>query len=651
MVRDRLVLAVLAGAAIGIFLIDLFVVQEPALPAAIYAVPIFLAAWWLRPGYVAALSLLVGSLELTAALTSPTHPLLLVIYITGIAAFGVLGTALAARFRREAALSIEAESRARELEAVAREKERFYRQSHVEHERWRAMAESMLDLVAMADAAGRITYINPAYQQRAGYSLDPSIPPEQYANYYQFRHPDGTMYELEDLPIRRAALRGEEVRGAEVVERTRDGRKIIGIFNAAPLRDSEGRVVGAVSVGRDVTAQREVEAERDALMASLTETNRRLLEANQTRSAIARTAELRAAELRSILNHMVEAVFVCDAGGRLTLANQAAERLLGQISFEEANLSVADLRAVLSTRFPDGRPIPPGRQPLVRALAGETLRHEDLMVRVPHTDTDLHVRVSASPLRDGHGAIIGAVSLSMDVSELVELEHLKDQLITVAAHELKTPVAIMKGYAQVLLRKSSDLSPERRRILECIDRGAGRIDSVVQEILDVSLLNSGGFQLTLERVDLAQFVGQAADRVAITSPNHRVCLTGVGRVSVLADRHRLDQVLDNLLDNAVRYSPAGGVVEVEIGVEADRAVVSVRDNGIGIPLRKQARIFERLYRAHSGTPHDYGGMGVGLYLAREIVRLHGGEMGFESTEGVGSTFRFSLPLGETHAEA
>jgi signal transduction histidine kinase len=113
---------------------------------------------------------------------------------------------------------------------------------------------------------------------------------------------------------------------------------------------------------------------------------------------------------------------------------------------------------------------------------------------------------------------------------------------------------------------------------------------------------------------------------------------------VQADRIRLERVLDKLLDNAVRYSPRGGLIEVSMCVREEQATVCVSDNGVGIARAKQERIFERFYRAHTDTPHDYGGMGVGLYISREIIAQHGGTMWFTSEEGHGSSFCFSLPV-------
>jgi signal transduction histidine kinase len=240
--------------------------------------------------------------------------------------------------------------------------------------------------------------------------------------------------------------------------------------------------------------------------------------------------------------------------------------------------------------------------------------------------------------------VVAAVTVVRDVTELTELDRLKDEFISVAAHELKTPVTIMKGYAEVLLRSANDQLAEHRGILMAIDRGANRIDRVVRDLLDISQLHLGRLAVRREPVDLALLVKRIVDRAAVTAPQHRIRLLSVASVPVRGDPERLEQAVHTLVDNAIRYSPRGGDVDVRVAVRAGQAIVSVRDQGVGIPAARQTRIFERFYRAHGDSPNDYGGMGVGLYIAREIVRQLEGTMWFESHEGQGSTFGFSLPL-------
>lgn len=388
---------------------------------------------------------------------------------------------------------------------------------------------------------------------------------------------------------------------------------------------------------------RGIEGQGEAILVLVIETTEQVLARNRIEE-LAAVAQRRAAELRAILDNIVDGVFVCDTQGRITLANEAGVRLLGLGSLEEVRRALADFPALLRERHLDGRPVAADELPLARAMAGQIVTQEDAIFCNPRTQRDVYARTSAAPIRDEQGNIVGAVAVSTDVTELTELDRLKDQFIAVAAHELKTPVTIMKGYAQALLRTSDEIAPPRRRMLEAIDRGANRIDAVVKDLLDISRLHLGRLELVIERIDLPALVTDVADRLALTTMRHRIRVVASEPVVVPGDRDRLEQVLINLLDNAIKYSPKGGDIDVAVAVRDQQAVVSVRDYGVGIATEKRDRLFQRFYSAHSGTPFDYGGMGVGLYISKEIVTRHRGLMWFESEESRGSTFYFSLPL-------
>lgn len=241
-----------------------------------------------------------------------------------------------------------------------------------------------------------------------------------------------------------------------------------------------------------------------------------------------------------------------------------------------------------------------------------------------------------------------AVLAEQRAADAVELDRLKDQFVRVAAHELKTPVAIMKGRAQLLLRSADERDQARRKSLDAICRGADRIDKIIEDLVDVSQLQLGRLDFFKEDVDLSALVGEIAGRVGSGSARHQIRLIRPDSAIVHGDPRRLAYVIRTLVDNAIRYSPDGGDIDIELRAQGDAVELSVRDRGIGIPASKQARIFERFYRAHTDTPHDRGGMGVGLFLSRGIVAAHGGTMWFESQEAQGSKFTFRLPSGAEH---
>ena len=347
------------------------------------------------------------------------------------------------------------------------------------------------------------------------------------------------------------------------------------------------------------------------------------------------------AEVRAALGGMADAVLVVSAPGRVVDANPAAVELLGAHDRGDLLLPVESFVSRFQLRYPDGTPIPPASSPISRALAGETLRGFEALLRRAE-GSDVVVGITASAVREPRGPPRLAVAVLRDMSELRRFEEMRDEFLATAAHEFKTPLAVVKAYAQLLRKREAPETPP----LEVIDRQVERLNRLVQQLLEVSRFRIGGPELRRERYDLSEQVRQVTEEMQRRTPAHRLRLEEGAAAPVVADRRRIEQVLVNLLDNAVKFSPGGGEVASRVSLRDGEAVVSVRDAGVGIPRDRQSRVFERYYRAHVGTAHDYGGIGVGLDMSREIVARHGGRMWFESQEGVGSIFSFSLPLAE-----
>jgi two-component system, OmpR family, phosphate regulon sensor histidine kinase PhoR len=182
-------------------------------------------------------------------------------------------------------------------------------------------------------------------------------------------------------------------------------------------------------------------------------------------------------------------------------------------------------------------------------------------------------------------------------------------------------------------------------MLEAISRASDRMQSLIADLMDLASITEGRLALRRERVDLVEIARAAVHQVrSAPAASHRVAVVASEAATVLVDRPRVEHVARQLVENAVRYSPGRGGIEVEVRRDHRNAILRVRDEGIGIPAERQGRIFEPFYRAHAGTPHDFGGVGIGLYLARQIALAHGGDIRFESAEGVGSTFEMRLPI-------
>ncbi len=392
--------------------------------------------------------------------------------------------------------------------------------------------------------------------------------------------------------------------------------------------------------------QEQIEARQklEGLSTRLSGANEALVEANIRSAELASLAQQRAIELEAIIANIADAVFVCDQDGKILLINDAGLEMVGLDAKSGEFRTLKDYLAAARIRYLTGKVVPPEDLAVSQALRGKVVRGMEEIIFDAHAHRDRYIIVSAAPIRDQEGNLQGAVEVQSDITRLKELDQLKDQFITVAAHEIKTPVTAIKGFAQSLLRSPAVLDPKQRSALETIVRQSDRIDALVRDFLEISRMRRGPTKLSRERVDLTAMVGRVVRRMMPSTAKHQVDLSRGDPAWVEGEPDRLEEVVMNLLENAMRYSPRGGDVNVQVVRDGTKAIVSVRDNGVGIPEARRRNVFERFYRAHIGTPEDYGGLGVGLYISREIVRQHGGDMWFDTQEGKGSTFYFSLPL-------
>lgn len=221
---------------------------------------------------------------------------------------------------------------------------------------------------------------------------------------------------------------------------------------------------------------------------------------------------------------------------------------------------------------------------------------------------------------------------------------LRDEFLSAAAHELKTPVTLVLGYAQILQRRAPAADTRARRALDVLNVQSERLATLVATLLNVSRIQLGQFSLDRQPVDVCALIRRAVDETQPTLEHHTVsCVCPEGPLIVDGDAARLEQVVQNLLQNAIKYSPAGGSITVTVSQVGEYAQVTVTDPGIGIPRAAQMHLFERFYRAPNVAGTNISGMGIGLYIVGEIVSRHGGTVEVDSAEGKGSSFTICLP--------
>lgn len=511
-----------------------------------------------------------------------------------------------------------------------------------------AVLEAMADGVFVYDQEGQIVQMNTA----AGELLFPGVDIDFAASslqerlaFLQVRDVQGQPLSQQDWPVQRI-LHGEVLRernAVDVLLRSLDGRELQVRISGAPMRDKQGKVIGAVSIGRDVTERRRLE-----------QLERRMHEQTEARLAL----------LQLILDQLPGSVFLVQgANARLVLANRAATVLFGACwqrgEALEHFLSTNSIR-LLGT---NGQPLPFEHLSTVRVvLQGEkACQQQETIRRADGTTLPMLVNavaldpadLNSSQHTSQQGEEVGeraALVVSQDVTALREAEALKDEFIAIAAHELRTPLAALQGFAQMLMMQATR---ERRRAsadwqlegLQEIEQAAVRLSELTEDLLDVTRLQAGRLVLQPEPTDLVALARRVIKRMQITSERHSLTLFNtLPYIVVDADSHRLEQVLTNLIGNAIKYSPQGGSIEITIGQrETYEAVLSVRDHGIGIPAKQQGHIFSRFMRADNARTSGISGTGLGLYLCRELIELHCGRIWFESVEEQGSVFFIALP--------
>ncbi len=363
--------------------------------------------------------------------------------------------------------------------------------------------------------------------------------------------------------------------------------------------------------------------------------------------------------LATIIANIPAGVAIFEApSGRAVSANQAAESLWGHPLVPEAGL--AELPVAYGLYRPNGELMAWEESPVARSLRqGETVLGEETLLR-RRDGKEYLVLASSAPLLGSDGNIEGAVAIFQDTSGM-ELEKVKDEFVAVTAHELFTPLTIIKGTAQLLARKlvRADCDDELAAGLRLIDGRANWMTYLIQKMIDAAELQLGPLPLRYGWVDLVALAKGAARRFQATTDKHQiVVLSEHERLLGFWDKERLDRVFANLVENAVKYSPNGGRIEIEIVRSEGRnplaplatadgrawALVRVSDQGVGIPREQQAHLFRRFYRAGSERYQETAGLGLGLYICNRYVAIHGGQMHLDSEVGKGSTFYFSLPL-------
>jgi|GEM_PF-1468296 len=367
----------------------------------------------------------------------------------------------------------------------------------------------------------------------------------------------------------------------------------------------------------------------------------------QTEKALRESEE----QLRQTFEAVPEGITISDIKGVIIGMNQAAVSLHGYSSRNEIiGKNALELIA--------GKNRSKARKYLGEIIEKGVIRHVAYTF-VRKDSSEFPAELSAAVIKDASNNPVGFIAVTSDISgriqageehdkviEYQELDKLKTTLLSTVSHELRTPLASIKGYASLLLTYEDKVkAAQKRESLEAIDRSADRLTELIEHLLDMSRLDAGMLRLEMQPVEPGDIFSGAVAEARLRAPKYRFKTTFDSVLpEIAADSRRLRQVMDNLLDNAIKYSPEKTMITVGVEVKPEELLVSVADQGRGIPADEISKIFERMYRIEQKLERDPGGLGLGLSFCKALVEAHGGRIWAESRPGKGSTFFFTLPL-------
>ena len=339
-------------------------------------------------------------------------------------------------------------------------------------------------------------------------------------------------------------------------------------------------------------------------------------------------------ELEAILGGLEEGVIAIDRKQRVIHINSVAETLLGISIDPRAKVNLLQLQVDAQLRE------------LVSAfLAESTNQFRNIKI--------LGKTVATSVLRSGGPSFEGAIIVLQDITEVRRLERARTDFVANASHELKTPIAALKGFIDTLVEDKSMPADTASHFLSRSAAQVSRLQGVVTDLLQLSRLESRDEDRALLRIDLIELL-----RAVYTDKLQDAHLADIAleialpdeSVEVLGENESLEQLFTNLIDNALKYSPSGSIVRVVAELSDSTVKIQVIDQGIGVPVKEQARIFERFYRVDRARSREKGGTGLGLSIVKHITELHGGKVAVESVEGKGSTFTVTLPIAYSQGD-
>jgi PAS domain S-box-containing protein len=520
-----------------------------------------------------------------------------------------------------------------------------------------AIIESSEDAIISKTLKGIITTWNKSAEKMFGYSE------QEMAGKSIIQLIPKTRRQEEDVILQKIR-NGEKVEHYETYRVTKDGTEIPVSLTISPITNSKGQVIGASKIARNISRQKTAEDSMQRYASNL-----------ETLNTVSKLVSEHL-DVQEILQHVTDvttkvtgAAFGAffynnlDDGGEsymlytLSGAPKAAFEKFGMPRntdiFNATFSGECTVRAddiTKDPRYGKNSPhfgMPKGHLPVVSYLAVPVMSKSGTVI-----GGLLYGHPEAGKFTEHHETLIESVATQAAIAlenaklyeEIQKLNAKKDEFIGLASHELKTPVTSLSGYLQIINRRLP-ARDENKAFMEKALVQINKLSDLISDLLDVSKIETGQLPLSFTSFDLVQLVKDVTEVIQYSTKTHQLVLDKkLEKLMVMADRQRIEQVIVNLLSNAIKYSPGTDLVNISVSVANDKALVSVQDFGLGISKEQQERIFTRFYRVDDVSV-NISGLGIGLFISKEIINRHSGKLWVEGSQGKGSAFFFEIPIG------
>jgi len=476
---------------------------------------------------------------------------------------------------------------------------------------------SIGDAVIAADKEGCVTFMNPVAQSLTGWKEEESVGKPLKDVFNIINEETGKQI---SAPVARAIQEGVVFGlGNQIILTARDGVETPINHSAAPIKDDRGNVTGVVLVFRDI-------AERKRADEALRESE---------------------ASYRELADSITDVFFAVDRDLRYTYWNKASEKLMGIPAKDAIGKSIFEI-------FPD-------REETRKAVAMyqkvlKTQQPQNFVNEYRLGSKDFFFGISTYPTKDGLSVFVKDITERKKAEELTKkqlidirkLDEMKDNFLSVVSHELRTPLTPIQGYLDLLQSgEYGELNYEQKMALDTCMESSKRLKSMIDNLVEVTRLESRKVELSTRRVNLTKLIGQVLREFKpnVDEKNIRISYKrNIPPSVVRGDEEKLRAAIDNLVGNAIKFTPDGGRILISVKQGKRSVHFEVKDSGVGIPREHQSRIFDKFYQADTSTSREFSGMGLGLAICKEIIDLHGGRMWVKSKPGEGSEFHFNIPL-------